>query len=234
MDKTKRRLLAVLLTALPAACASIGDAPQGTGIVPPAGMSVVRPPAVGQQWVYQVRDMYSRQIVDEVTETVVATAPAIHIQRVSRQHGPLSDEIQNRWGMLVQHPHWDPPVAFAQPMPAWPADLALTRPQAYSGSYRLLDTPDYSLAWNLTMAPLGWESIAVPAGEFKTLHYTNHINFQSHEFYYRIESERDESVWLAPQVGRWVLRRSQGSYYVRGRGGDGREDALQWELESWR
>jgi hypothetical protein len=76
--------------------------------------------------------------------------------------------------------------------------------------------------------------LAVPAGEFKTLHYTNHIDFQSYEYYYRIESERDESVWLAPQVGRWVLRRSQGSYYVLGRGGYSREDALQWELESWR
>ncbi len=227
-------MLAVLFAALPAACVSIGDAPQGTAIAPPAGMLVVRPPAVGQQWVYQVRDMYTRQIVDEVTETVVATAPAIHIQRVSQQHGPLPDEIQSRWGMLVQDPHWSPPVAFVEPMPAWPADFALKRPQAYSGRYRLVDTPDYSFVWNLTMASRGWESIAVPAGEFKTLHYTNHIDFQSYEYYYRIESERDESVWLAPQVGRWVLRRSQGSYYVLGRGGYSREDALQWELESWR
>lgn len=234
VGQSKKIAFTVSLSTLLAACSSLGGAPQGLVIAPPIGSPTIRPPAIGQQWVYQVRDAFSQAIVDEVTETIVAITPAIRIQRTSKKTGALPDEIQSQWGMLTQDAHWEQPISFSKPIPAWPVSFALNQSQSYSDQYQLLTQPDYSYFWNLTVTPRDWRSITVPAGEFKTLYYTNHIEFQSNESYFRISSERDDSVWFSPEVGRWVLRRSQGSYEVAGNGGNRLENFLQWELKSWR
>ena len=52
-----------------------------------------------------------------------------------------------------------------------------------------------------------WETITVPAGQFKTLRFTNMINFTSSDMS-RTVSSRQETLWFAPEVGRWVARES--------------------------
>ena len=225
---------AILLGTLLAACSTSGKAPQGLSIAAPASVPAIRPPAVGQQWVYQVRDGFSQAIVDEVTETVVSITPTIRIQRTSKKTGVLPDEIQSQWGMVTQDPHWEQPITFSKPIPAWPVSFDLKHEVSYPDQYQLLSQPDYSRYWNMIMTTRDWRSMTVPAGEFKTLYYTNLIQFQSNEPDFRISSERDDAVWFAPEVGRWVLRRSQGSYQVSGTGGDRLENFLQWELKSWK
>ena len=233
LKQSKKITSAILLGTLLAAC-STGNAPKGLAIAPPTESPTIRPPAVGQQWVYQVRDGFSQAIVDEVTETVVSITPTIRIQRTSKKTGVLPDEIQSQWGMVTQDPHWEQPITFSKPIPAWPVSFDLKHEVSYPDQYQLLSQPDYSRYWNMIMTTRDWRSMTVPAGEFKTLYYTNLIQFQSNEPDFRISSERDDAVWFAPEVGRWVLRRSQGSYQVSGTGGDRLENFLQWELKSWK
>ena len=59
-----------------------------------------------------------------------------------------------------------------------------------------------------------WEMITVPAGQFRALRFTNMINFTSGDFS-RADSQRQETVWIAPEVGRWVARESTGTYYIK-------------------
>jgi hypothetical protein len=226
-------LLAVLCTLLATACQS-GPVPARTSPLAQAPASpVVRPPAVGQQWVYRVRDLFSGRIVDEVTETVVSTSPQIHIQRVSKEHGALDDEIHATWGMLVQDSHWSMPVRFDKPLPAWPPVLAPAGASRYRDRYQMPGDKDASVRWNLTLRPVRWESVTVPAGTFDALAVDNFITYDNGDLY-AVGGERQESVWFAPAIGRWVLRQSRGTVLYPGRGSGLLESYLEWELVSWR
>lgn len=231
-NERRRTLVLAMLAAAPAACVYREPAPSGTPIQAPASAVLVRPPGVGQRWVYTVRNAFNGLSVDELTESIVATGAQVRIERESREHGPLAEEIQDPWGMLAQDPHWDPPVRYSRPLPAWPQGLEQRRSIGYRDSYRLVPSGDFDLAWNLEMIPREWESIRVAAGEFPALRFDNVIRFRSNDESV-LESERRESVWFAPQIGRWVLRRSRGFYYVPGRGADRYEDFREWELLSW-
>lgn len=226
-------LAAVLLACLAAGCTPAHDLAAGASRTPAPASVAVRPPAVGQEWIYQVRNLYNQRIVDEITERVVAVDPLIRIQRSSRAGGTLADEVHASWGMVIQDSHWNYPLTFSTPLPAWPVHYDLGRSTTYSDRYELLAAPDYSAYWSLTITPRDWVSIRVPAGDFTAVHFDNVINFQNEDLTV-IESQRLESVWFAPRIGRWVLRRSHGTYYLPGRGGEMLEDYLQWELVAWR
>jgi len=225
--------MAVVLASLSAACTSTGGLEAGAKITGAPATTSVRTPAVGQQWVYQVRNLYNRLIIDEVTETVTATSPVVRIQRVSRKSGALADEIHASWGMIIQDSHWDYPITFSEPLPAWPLAFDLGRDATYEDRYQMVAEPNYSAHWSLMITPRDWESMSVPAGEFTVLRYENLIHYTNDDPSV-VSSERKETVWFAPQVGRWVQRRSHGTEYFPGRGGDFHEDYLQWELKSWR
>ena len=51
----------------------------------------------------------------------------------------------------------------------------------------------------------------------------------------RLDTLRRETLWLAPEVGRWVARETNGEFRIAGRRGSwtGREDHFRWQLESW-
>ncbi len=232
--ETNRRILLGLFCTLPAACVGIGNRRDaGTPIAAPPE-ATVRPPAIGQRWVYEVRDLYRNMVVDTVTETLVAVAPDIHLQRTSARHEALADEIQRPWGRVVQDPYWDPPVVFLEPIPAWPRlPVDPGRSTSVHARYHTLRTPDFDMPWNQITHVLGWESIAVPAGTFDAVRYHNSIDFTSNDFN-RTESFRSEVVWFAPRIGRWVLRRTQGHYFTPNRGGPMVERYLQWRLVAWR
>jgi len=227
------RAAAVVLACLSAACASTSGLEAGAKVTGTPATTSVRAAVVGQQWVYQVRNLYNMQIIDEVTETVTATSPVVHIKRVSQKSGALADEIHASWGMIIQDSHWDYPITFSQPLPAWPLAYDLGRCTIYEDRYQMLAEPDYSAHWSLMITPRDWESMAVPAGEFAVLRYENLIHYTNDDLSV-VSSERKETVWFAPQIGRWVRRRSHGTDYFPGRGGDFHEDYLQWELKSWR
>jgi hypothetical protein len=77
-----------------------------------------------------------------------------------------------------------------------------------------------------------WESIATPAGHFTALLYTNLINFRYTNVSGRVAGQRKERIWIAPEVGRWVVRESSGTFY-QDAAEPFDEDSYRWELLSW-
>ncbi|MEP6883398.1 MAG: hypothetical protein ABJC66_01485 [Gammaproteobacteria bacterium] len=219
----------------------------------------IRPPVVGQSWRYAKHDLFTRATVDIQVDRVAAinskieidsSAEAIkdakgansrwgaeflrkYVVRRDAPSGELPPEIQDPWGMVLVDPHWAQVQVYENPIPLWPQQLQPGWRTQITTKYK---TPlsQEGLPWEQTMKARAWETITVPAGQFKTLRFTNLIKFRTAELA-RTDSVRQETVWFAPEVGRWVARESKGSYYV--------EDSLivqpydesgfRWELLEW-
>ena len=233
---TVRRLLVLLSPVLLAACISSQPYPVGTPLAQPASPPKMRAPQVGQQWVYNVRNVFNQELVDVVTERVVSVSPQIRIQRSGLKAGPLADEIQDPWGYILQDPHWSPPQKFQQALPLWPEQLTEGWSGFYRTRYQVLGYPDGSYYWGLNVTALQWERVAVPAGEFVTLKYRNEAPYFESNDVFRVANYRQEDVWLSPEIGRWTIRRGYGRYILGGMFWRDAfwEDYLEWELVSWR
>ena len=234
-----RALRCVVLLTLPAllvACISSQPFPQGVGEPQPEPVPMVRAPKVGQVWVYQVRNVFNQEIVDVVTEKVVSVGNEIRIARSGAKAGPLPDEIQSPWGYVLQDPHWQPPQKFSKPIPVWPPQLQVGWNGFFTTQYQIPSQPDGSYYWGLGMTASQWERIQTPAGQFLVLRVHNEMpNFVSNDLF-RVGNQRQEDLWFAPEIGRWVIRRSSGRYITPGVYWSNAywEDYLEWELISWK
>ena len=112
-----RRFFLVALPIFLLGCISSQPFPQGANVGQPIPTPIVRAPKVGQEWVYQVRNVFNQEIIDTVTERVVSVGSEIRITRSGVKSGPLPDEIQAPWGFVLQDPHWSPPQKFQQAIP---------------------------------------------------------------------------------------------------------------------
>ena len=83
-----RRLLLAFMPALLAACISSQPYPKGIVEAQPQPTPLVRPPKVGQEWVYQVRNVFNQEIIDTVTERVISVGNEIRIARSGVKAGP--------------------------------------------------------------------------------------------------------------------------------------------------
>ena len=231
-----RAFIVMLAPVLLAAGIQSQPYPVGEVLPPPTSPQQVRPPKIGQQWVYQVRNVFNQEIVDTVTETVVAVGNEVRIARSGQKAGPLPDEVQSPWGYLLQDPHWSPPQVFQQALPAWPVQLNSAWSNFYRTRYQVVGRPDSSFYWGLNIAAIQWERITVPAGSFRTLKYQNEAPYFESNDLFRTSNYREEDVWLAPEVGRWVIRRGYGRYLTAGVFWANAywEDYLEWELISWK
>jgi len=230
-----RVFLLVLLASL-AACISSLPYPQDVAVPQPTPTPQMRPPKVGQEWVYQVRNIFNQEIVDTITERVVSVGNQVRIARSSAKSGELPDEIQSPWGYVLQDPHWKPPQKFDQALPVWPEQLNARWSGFYRTRYQVLGYPDATYYWGLNVNASEWGRVTVPAGSFVTLKYQNTAPFfQSYDIF-RTANYREEDVWVAPEVGRWVIRRGYGRYLTAGMFWSNAywEDYLEWELISWK
>jgi hypothetical protein len=218
----------------------------------------VRQPVVGQSWRYTKRDIFTHAAVDDQVDRVATVDHSVEIDstyqassneaagsrwglgllRKSMGHrdsptGALPSEIQDPWGMVSVDPHWSQVQVYETPIPLWPAELRPGWQTRVSTKYK---TPTYQegLSWDQTMKAHAWETVSVPAGQFKALRYTNMIQFQNGDLA-RTASVRHEMLWFAPEVGRWVARESTGSYYLEDSVVDQpyNEAGFRWELLEW-
>ena len=136
--KFSATLSALLLTAC---LGSVSHIPK-TPISPPSTIPTVRAPAVGQEWVYEVRNYFNGELVDVVTETVVEVGSVVRISRHGKKMGPLPDEIQQPWGMILQDPNWTPSQRFTKTIPLWPEKLVPGWSGFYQSRYQVLDYPE--------------------------------------------------------------------------------------------
>ena len=235
--QSARRLFVVISTLLLAAClGSVSHIPKSP-VTAPITTPLVRAPAVGQQWVYEVRNYFNGELVDVVTETVVEVGPRVRIARNSHKRGPLPDEIQEPWGMNLQDPNWTPPQRFIKPVPLWPERLEPGWSGFYRARYQVVGFPDNDFYWGLNIEAKAWNRVKTQAGDFNALHYVNTADFFESDDWFRMASNRRENAWFAPEVGRWVVRERFGEYLwlgMRGWADSIKEDYLRWELVSWK
>ena len=231
-----RRITLLILPALLVACISSQPIPKGVVEAQPIPTPVVRAPKLGQEWVYQVRNVFNQEVVDVITEKVVSVGDQIRISRSGIKAGQLPDEIQSPWGFVIQDPHWQPPQKFIKAVPLWPEQLQSGWSKFFTSQYQVPTQPDGSYYWGLSMTANQWERIKTPAGQFLVLQVQNNIpNFVSNDLF-RVGNERYEDLWFSPEVGRWVIRRSSGRYITSGVYWTNAywEDYLEWELISWK
>jgi hypothetical protein len=253
MAHLTRRFFLLSSAALSVGCAIRGRAAAATSLA----VQPVRQPSKGQSWRYSKQDIFTRHIVDEQVDRVGAVDHTVEIDssyqaahaaekqrwgaallRKYTGHreipaGSLPSEIQDPWGMVAVDPHWSQVQVFETPIPLWPAQLEPGWQAHISTNYKTPSDPD-ALPWDQTMKALNWETVNVPAGQFKALRFTNYIKFK-HSDFSRTDSVRKETIWFAPEVGRWVARQSQGTYYVADSTIDQpyNENGYRWELLEW-
>ena len=217
-------------------CIASQPYPIGVVLPPPEVAPKIRPPKVGQEWVYTVRNVFNQSVVDTVTERVVAVDKEIRIERTSAKTGRLPDEIQSPWGFILQDPHWGPPQLFQQALPLWPEQFIPKWSNFYRTRYQVPGYPNSTYYWGLDVTAVQWERMSVPAGQFLTLKYQNVAPYFESNDYFRVMNYRQEDAWLAPEVGRWVIRRGFGRYITPGVFWINAywEDYLEWELISWK
>jgi hypothetical protein len=236
MFRALSRLVPVVIAVLLTGCITSQPYPDGITLTAPSALPQVRSPQVGQQWVYNVRNVFNQELVDVVTESVVAVGPQVRIARSSQKNGPLPDEIQAPWGYVLQDPHWSPPQIFLKAMPLWPEKLIPEWSRFLETRYQVVGYPDGSYYWGFNIEAKQWEQVSVPAGKFATLKYHAEApSFQSSDIF-RLANNRQEDVWFSPEIGRWVIRRGFGRYLLGGMtwGTALWEDYLEWELVSWK
>lgn len=223
-----------------------------------APAAAVRLPLVGQSWRYARYDLVSGAFVDIQVDRVAAVGSNVDIdshsesgkdadfarkswgtQLLGKFRGSeasnvaLTKEIQDPWGMVLVDPHWDRAQVYERPIPLWPAQIQPGWRARFRTQYKTLAS-DSALPWEQTMQAQRWETISSPAGQFRTLRFTNVINF-THPDPGRANSMRRETMWFAPEIGRWVARESLGTYYLDDSIDDTprNESAYRWQLLEW-
>ena len=240
-----------------AAAASVGCAAPGTkGPAPSDSPPVVRAPAVGQSWSYVKHDSFTGALVDTEINRVSAIGKSVEIELHSEKTGdkPMTypswgdgwwqgymptdttiarapTEVQKPWGMIVVDPHWSEVQAFEKAIPLWPSQL---RPgwSITVGTYYKIPNSQETMPSQLTMRARRWESITVPAGHFTALRFYNIIDFRFPNATERTAALREENIWFAPEIGRWVVRESRG-IFREDTGYEVKEGSYRWELLSW-
>jgi hypothetical protein len=255
MAHVTRRFFLLSSAALSVGCTIRGSAADATA--QPA--QNVRQPAVGQSWRYAKHDIFTRGVVDFEVDRVDTVDHSVEIgssyQTATDENGAnarwgaallrkymghrdspagvLPSEIQDPWGMVAVDPHWGQVQVYETPIPLWPTQLRPGWQNRVSTKYKTPANQD-GLPWEQTMKAHAWETITVPAGQFRALRYTNMIQFRNGDIA-RTDSVRRETVWFAPEVGRWVARESTGSYYLDDSVADQpfNESGFRWELVEW-
>lgn len=228
-----RRSFIVSAALAPVACGVPLGYERGMPVAQPNPLPKVRVPQVGQEWTYIKKDVFSGKTLGVITERVASIGSSITIER-SEDGVALPSEIQSSWGFVTLDPQWPRLLSFNPPLPLWPLELSSSWSRQLNTKYSLGGYPDGRLGWQEYMSAHGWEKITVPAGQFLTLKFQTLINYESEDDN-KVDCIRKETIWFAPQIGRWVARETSGSYQIQGQiGAVINEGSYQWQLISFK
>lgn len=233
MHTTRRKLILSLLT-LPAGCAiqplpALRSAPTAA---PPQPVAI-RMPAVGQRWTYRRYNGFNSALLATEDEEVMAVGPQVTVRRRSDATPVMDEERQQPWGQVLRDLSWDHAQTYEQALTLWPADLTAGARGVQNTHYRI-DGFSYRYWINLRTTVVGWEQVTLAAGTFRALRIEKYIRLQHHDFT-RLETIRHDTLWLVPEIGRWVAREVSGEYLVADEHGSyrGLEAHHRWELVAW-
>lgn len=182
----------------------------------------------GDRWRYRVINIYNRQTLSEVEARVIRTEPQLLVTLFDAQGQRIADETWSAPWQVVQEPFYDQVQIFEAPLPLVPFGRANGDTGWLSSPYRL-PGQDFPFEWQVRTQAVGWESVSVPAGTYEALRIERDIRFR-HPDYWRLSSQRFETLWYAPEVNRWVQREWTGQYRWAGVRSALREDAVRWQL----
>lgn len=230
-----RRSFLLALAAAPLGCALKPLAPMVTQTLPtPAGPAALRPPQVGQAWTYRQLNHFNGETLAVVHETVASVGERVVVERRAGNL-PLPAEHHGPWGQLLRDPVWDYPLNLEQPVPLWPQGLVPGQVQRVNTHFKE-DGGSFRSWVQVHAAVRGWERVTVAAGTFDTVRVERFVRLQ-HRDVNRLETVRRDVLWLAPAVGRWVVRETSGRYREpddeRWGGTEYLEDHFRWELTAW-
>lgn len=233
MQSTRRKLVLSLL-ALPAGCAFQPlPALRSEPAPPPARIPAVRPPALGQSWTYRKYNGYNSALLATETDEVTALEPHVVLRHRSNAGPGILEEHQQPWGQVLRDLSWDYVQTYEQALPLWPADLSPGARSEHHTHYRI---DDFSFHYWLSVHTRvrGWERVHLAQGTHLALRIDKFIRLQHHDFS-RLETTRRDSLWLVPEIGRWVAREISGEYLVPDERGAfrGLEAHHRWELADW-
>jgi hypothetical protein len=211
---------------------------------------------VGQSWRYAKHDYFTGFIVDTQIDRVSKIGESVEIESRSETSADklitypfwgqrwwqeymgsdtntarVPTEVQKPWGMIIVDPHWTDLQAFEKAIPLWPTQLRPGWSTTVSTRYMIPGSHE-TMPAQLTMSAQRWESITVPAGRFTALHYYNIIDLRFTNVSERTAALRQENIWFAPEIGRWVVRESRG-IFREDVGTEVKESSYRWELLSW-
>jgi len=227
-----RRSLLLPLLLLLAACVS-GPRPQ------PGEAPRLTPPAVGEVWRYRELNGFRDESVADVSYTVTRADGSGIDLAVSVSGSPLSALREGQVERYVRP--WDvlEDSVYDRVRRYEPA-LPLLRTDAASGARvedraRVQSPPRRGAEnWTVLSRFAGWETVTVPAGTFHAARYERVTSYFDADVF-RWRTERRETLWYAPEVGRWVRRELTGTWtrppWQRGRRHEiMRDDWIVWEL----
>jgi len=232
MDLFQRLSIAGLVFVVTACSAPLGYE-TGNSISTPNPLPIVRTPQVGQEWVYSKKNVFNGKELGIITERVSSIGSSIVISRSDADGGQLPSEIQGPWGMISTDPHWSKLMTYTPVIPLWPQNLSGNWSQQANTKYQIAGYDGNFFNWNLFMSSDGWEKITVPAGSFTALKFQNLIYFENPDPN-KFDCVRKETIWFAPQIGRWVARESTGSCITGAENVPIPENTTQWQLQSYK
>jgi hypothetical protein len=228
-----RRTFILSAALTPVACGGLSYE-HSIPVAQPMPLPVVRPPQVGQEWTYIKKNIFNGKVLDVITERVSNIVSTIIIDRSTADGASLPSEIQTSWGMVATDTQWARLLNFTPSLPLWPEQFSSTWAKQFNTKYSIAGYADSRMNWQEYMSVQGWEKIVVPAGEFIALRFQTLINYESDDPN-KVDCIRKESVWFAPQIGRWVARETSGSYRIQGQiGAVILEEGYQWQLSSYK
>ncbi len=228
-----RRTFITSAALAPVACGIPLSYERGVPVPAPSPLPKIRQPQVGQEWSYIKKDVFNGKTLGLLVERVASISSNITIER-SEDGGALPSEIQTSWGFVSADPQWSKLMNFNPALPLWPLELSTSWSKQFNTKYTIAGYPDGRLNWQEYMSVQSWEKITVPAGDFIALRFNNLINYES-EDPNKFGCVHKETIWFAPQIGRWVARETSGSYQIQGDGGNViSTGSYQWQLTSYK
>lgn len=229
-----RRAFITSAALAPVACGVPLSYEKGIPVAAPKPTPNIRPPQIGQEWTYIKKDVFNGKTLGIITERISKIDSSIVIDRSSADGGILPSEIQTSWGMVATDTQWPRLLNFSPSLPLWPLELSTAWSKQFTTKYSIPGYSDSRMNWQEYMSVQGWEQITVPAGVFIALRFQNLINFENSDPNI-VDCIRRETVWFAPQIGRWVAREASGSYQIQGSiGAVFQEGSYQWQLTSYK
>ncbi|MEK9720784.1 MAG: hypothetical protein VW257_07000 [Quisquiliibacterium sp.] len=165
---------------------------------------------LGDHWRYAVIDRFRDQVIDELTMRVVQLEPSLRLSVTDQAGEKKADELYSRAWLSLQEPHYDWPTEFREPNPMMPTVLADNEELRLQNAWRRSEHSAW-LYWSEWVDALQWERVQVPAGVFTALRVLRRIAYV-HPDLSRMSNKREETLWYAPEVNRWVKREWAGTY----------------------